>query len=95
MGLEDFIQNRYGYCFYEIQESIALIYNLYVHPEHRNQGKAGILLLHVINEIRHLGYNGELGIEAIPKENTISVEKLCSFYKKMGLKILAKTDQPC
>jgi ribosomal protein S18 acetylase RimI-like enzyme len=85
--LEDFIQNRFGYCFYEVP-GIALIYNLYVHPEYRLQGKAKILLQHVVNEIRETGYNGEIEIEVAPREDAISIEKLGLFYEKMGLKIL-------
>jgi len=86
---EDFIQNRFGYCFYEIKESSALIYNLYVHPEHRLKGMAKMLLQYVINEIRTLyHYDGEIEIDASPREGVISLEKLGLFYKKMGLKVL-------
>lgn len=86
--LEDFIQNRFGYCFYELGKNTALIYGLYVHPEYRLQGKAKILLQHVINEIREADYTGEIVIEAIPREDTISLEKVESFYERMGLKVL-------
>ena len=85
---EDFIQNRFGYCFYEIKEHSALIYNLYVHPEFRRQGKAKTLLKHAINEIREAGRKGEIEIESNPKEGSISSKKLNSFYNKIGLKIL-------
>lgn len=88
--MEDFIQNKFGYCFYEIKESSALIYNLYVHPEYRLKGMAKILLQHVINEIKALCYAGEIEIEISPREGVISLEKLGSFYKKMGLKVLNK-----
>lgn len=82
--MEDFVQNRFGYCFYEVQESTALIYNLYVHPEYRLQGRAKVLLNHVINEIREAGYMKEIEIEVIPREDSINTEKLCSFYESLG-----------
>ena len=84
--MEDFIQNRFGYCFYEIKKNTALIYNLYIHPEYRRQGRAKKLLRILINEIREMGYVGEIEIDVAPKENSISLEKLSSFYMKMGLK---------
>lgn len=84
---EDFIQNRFGYCFYEIKEDSALIYNLYVNPEYRLKGKARHLVSICINEIRQFGYCGEIFIQAIPKEKDIDKERLKSFYVKMGLKI--------
>lgn len=86
--MEDFIQNRFGYCFYDTQRIPALIYNLYVNPEHRRQGRAKRLLEVVIHEIRAAGYKGVIAIEAVPKEGVISLEKLRSFYEKMGLKII-------
>ena len=85
--MEDFVQNKFGYCFYEVHETTALIYNLYVHPEYRQQGKAKMLLMHVINEIK-AGYKGTIKIETIPRENSICLKKLSSFYEKMGLKVL-------
>ncbi len=66
----------------------ALIYNLYVYPEHRLKGKAKILLQHVINEIRESGYRGEIDIEVIPREDIVSLEKLSLFYRKMRLNVL-------
>jgi len=85
--LEDFIQNKFGYCFYEITDT-ALIYNLYVHPEYRNCGNAKILLQHVINEIRAIGYIGVIKIGVDPREPEIDPRKLTSFYTKLGLKII-------
>lgn len=87
--MEDFVQNRFGYCFYASREGSALIYNLYVNPEYRRQGKAKMLLRHVINEIRDAGYVGEIEIQASPKEDDINSEKLSSFYERMGLKVLS------
>lgn len=85
---ENFIQNRFGYCYYEIKKSIALIYNLYVYPEHRQKGMAKILLRHVIYEIRERGYTGEITIQIAPKEKSVIKEKLSLFYKKYGLTIV-------
>jgi ribosomal protein S18 acetylase RimI-like enzyme len=86
--MEDFIQTRFGYCFYEILQKKALIYNLYVHPEYRLQGNAKKLLRHVINEIRSANYRGKIEIEASPRESTVSLKKLRIFYERIGLKVL-------
>lgn len=88
---EDFIQNKFGYCFYSINLEAkypVVIYNLYVYPKYRRKGNARKLLQYIINEIRYTGYTGEIEIEAKPKENSISLENLISFYKNMGLKII-------
>lgn len=84
--MENFIQNKFGYCFYETKKT-ALIYNLYVHPEHRRKGMAKILLQHVVNEIRCMGYFGEIGIQVEPRED-IKKENIKKFYERMGLKPL-------
>ena len=34
------------------------------------------------------GYNGEIEIEAKPREKSIKLEKLIAFYKKLNLKVL-------
>ena len=81
---EDFIQNRFGYCFYEIKDGSALIYNLFVHPEFRRQGKAKRLLQLVINEIRESRYTGPIKIEAEQRAG-IDLRRLTEFYKRMGL----------
>jgi len=90
--MEDFIQTRFGWCYFEVGESSALIYGLFVHPEYRGQGKAKRLLTLAISEIRDTGYGGDIGIEAVPKEAGIDAERLVSFYTSMGLKILTKAD---
>ena len=56
---KDFIQNKYGYCYYHIHKNKALIYGLYVHKQYRKTRKAELLLQHVINEIKSL-YNIEV-----------------------------------
>jgi len=85
---EDFIQNKYGYCFYEIEPGEnPIIYNLYVHPQYRRRGNAKKLLQYVISEIRQDGYDGDILIKVAPRENSISSEELSLFYINMGLKI--------
>lgn len=83
----NFIQNKFGYCFYEVTSQDAVIFNLYIHPEYRRQGKAKKLLQQVIREIKEQ-YDGEIIIEACQRESSIDSENLILFYKKMGLKIL-------
>jgi ribosomal protein S18 acetylase RimI-like enzyme len=86
---ENFIHNKYGYCFYSIEsDNTSMIFNLYVEPEYRRKGHAKHLIHLVINEIRETGYNKEIQIEAHPREDSIDVENLVAFYKRMGLKIL-------
>lgn len=92
--IEDFIHRRYGYCYFEIEYGKRpIIFNLYVHPEYRRQGYARKLLQYVIDEIRQTGYIGEIDIEAVPREQSISKEKLESFYKNMGLAIISPERQ--
>lgn len=89
--MEDFIQTRFGYCYYEVTPNSAFVYGLFVHPEYRRQGKARRLLALVIEEIRDAGYSGDIEIEAIPKENGIDLCRLGRFYTSMGLKVLNVT----
>jgi len=88
--MEDFVQTRFGYCFYEVKQTSALIYNLFVHPEYRMQGKAKRLLILVIGEIRDAGYSGEIEIEATPTEDGINLDRLILLYASMGLRVLSK-----
>lgn len=86
---ELFVENAFGYCFYELvcetYDNKPLIYNLYVYPEHRMHGEATHLLRLAISAIRDSGYAGEIVVEVQPRENSISVEKLSSFYESNGL----------
>ena len=86
--VENFIQNKFGYCFYCVDPNSAIIYNLYVHPEFRNQGNSKKLLKYVIMEIQELGHVGDILIEVAPKEGSIPSDVLEDYYKKFGLKIL-------
>lgn len=86
---ENFIHNKYGYCFYSIGDNTALIYNLYIEPNYRQKGYAENLIRLVIREIRGTGYYGEIQVEARPREGSISVENLVAFYERLGLRIIS------
>ena len=86
MDVDDFIQTKYGYCFYAFEPCV--IYNLYTNPEYRGQGRAKRLLQLVIDEIRETGYAGEIEIEASPRENCIPEEALVELYNTFGLKVI-------
>jgi len=81
---ENFIQNKFGYCFYTL-ESPAFIYGLYVHPQYRRHGHSKNLLKVVISAIRESGYTKEIHIEAEPKEDSIDISELINYYERMGL----------
>ena len=89
--MENFIHNKFGYCFYSAQENSAVIFNLYVHPEYRRQGEGKKLLAYVISEIREI-YSGEIDVEVVPRENSISINRLLLFYQNMGLRALNHAD---
>ncbi|MHC1722756.1 MAG: GNAT family N-acetyltransferase [Aminipila sp.] len=85
----DFIINQYGYCCYCIKsDSYALIFNLYIHKEFRRLGHAKEIIKMCITAIRKRGYEKEITIEAEPRENSIPVEDLVVFYRKMGLLVI-------
>jgi len=83
---ENFIQNKFGYCFYSL-DSCPFIYNLYVHPQYRRCGNSRVLLKLVINEIRKSKYEGEIRIQAKPREDSIGQVDLIKYYQSMGLAI--------
>jgi len=86
---ENFIHDKYGYCFYVIPPGkTPTVYNLYVEPQYRRRGHAGRLLRYVINEIRATGYTGRIEAEAVPRENSINLEHLVSFYNRIGLDVI-------
>jgi GNAT superfamily N-acetyltransferase len=88
---ENFIYNKFGYCYY-VWDKInpAIIYNLFIYQEFRHKGNARKILQLVINEIRLLGYEGNINIEAKPKEKFIDKKQLIKFYEKMGLNVINK-----
>lgn len=85
---DNFIHNKYGWCYYWIKNDTALVHSLVVEPEYRRRGHAKHLLGLVMAEIRNSGYSGEIQIEALPEENSIDKESLIAFYKSMGLKVI-------
>jgi len=85
----NFIHDKYGYCHYTIGGNFApLIYNLFVDPQYRRQGNATRLLQYVIAELRRLGFDGPIYVEARPREDSISIADLTAFYAKFELTIL-------
>jgi ribosomal protein S18 acetylase RimI-like enzyme len=87
------IETESGYCSYDIDEMEgACIYNLYVYKDFRRCGKARELLSLAIEEIRSNGYGCQIGIEASPKENSISKESLVDFYRSLGLYVTNAED---
>ena len=82
------IKYFFGYCEYAFEEDYVHIYNLFVYPEFRRQGKARDILQSAINRIRETGYMDEIQIVANPnKDCEISLEKLIEFYENIGLKV--------
>ena len=88
---EGFIRNKYGRCKYGFEKDLdghfVHIYNLFIFPEYRGMGYARAILKEAINIIKATGYKGEIQIVADPSGNCISLDKLKSFYRKMGLKV--------
>lgn len=79
----NFIQNKFGYCFYSIDDfDKATIFNLYINLEYRRKGHAKNLLQCVINEIKEInGYETDIYIEAKPRENRLVLKNLLTFIK--------------
>lgn len=88
---ENFIQNKFGYCFYYLGPC-PLVYNLYVHPQYRRSGHSKRLLELVIGEIRKNGYAGRINVQAKPRENSIRLKDLTKYYQCMGLFVLKDSD---
>lgn len=84
---ENFIQTKYGYCFYALGAR-PIIYNLYVHPQYRRCGHSKSILGLAIGEIRKSGYKGEIRIQAQPRENSIGLTDLTRYYESLGLTII-------
>ena len=86
---ENFIHNKFGYCYYDLNSDNIkpIIFNLFIEPEYRCLGHARKLLLDVIEKIRDSGYLGQIDIEAEPRE-VVDLEKLTSFYKSLGINVL-------
>lgn len=79
----------YGYCHYCIySDKKALIYNLYTEPQYRRHGNAKRRLKYTIELIRATGFVGEIEIEVMPRERSISRTNLEKFYRSLNLKII-------
>lgn len=81
------IRNKFGNCNYAFEDDYVHIYNLFVYPRFRKQGKAKKIIQAAIEAIRKTGYRGTIQIVANPKNDSISLEKLISFYENMGLEV--------
>lgn len=81
------IKNNFGHCNYSFEQDYVHIYNLFVLPKFRKQGKAREILQTAIDAIRETGYTGTIQIVAKPKNNSISLRKLTAFYIQMGLEV--------
>lgn len=81
------IKTEFGSCEYDFEVDYVHIYNLFVYPQYRRQGKAREILQLAIAAIRETGYTDEIKIVAQPKDNSIDVDKLIKFYKEMGLEV--------
>ena len=82
---ENFIQNKYGYCFYDLDS--RLIYNLYVFKKYRKNGHSKTLLKYIIDQMKAID-DSEIFIQIAVRENSIPVKLLISYYEKLGLTIL-------
>lgn len=81
------IKKDFGYCEYDFEVDYVHIYNLFVYPNHRRQGKAKELLQLAIEAIRKTGYKEKIKIVAQPKDDCINIEKLIKFYESMELEV--------
>jgi len=85
---DNFVQDKFGYCFYCIEPGERVfIYNLYVRPEARRQGRARRYLQYLIDEIRNAGYKDEIEIEIAPFGESVPREALERLYRSLGLTI--------
>ena len=94
------IKKRFGCCSFSFERDVYFdkdgckvygeryvhIYNLYVCPEFRRQGKAKRILQAAIKMIRRTGYAGRIKIVARPDDG-INAKKIASFYKRLGLDV--------
>jgi ribosomal protein S18 acetylase RimI-like enzyme len=69
-----------------------IIYNLYVEPKYRRQGKGKHLIMMTIGEIKRNGYMGKISIEAKSKDQSINMKSLIHFYEYMGLEVINKNE---
>ena len=70
-------------------ETYVKIENLYIKPEFRGNGCARSLLTLAIASIRNSCTGLTIKIVAEPKEDSVEVEKLASFYESFGLEVVS------
>ena len=78
--------NEQGSVKYEYKDDYMHIYDLYVHPQFRNQGVAKGLLESAIKNIREY-WHDEIQIVCNPTEEGIDKDRLRKLYESYGLKI--------
>lgn len=88
----NFIHTPYGYCYYDLDKPVSdggtyLIFGLFVYPEYRRNGHSKRMLQFLIDEIRGTGYSGPIYVKAKPEGNSINVDTLSMYYRKMGLTV--------
>jgi ribosomal protein S18 acetylase RimI-like enzyme len=76
-----------GYCNWSFEEDYVHIFNLFVLPECRRQGKAREVLKLAISKIRDKGHTGSICIVADPCDDSIDKDRLASFYERIGLDV--------
>ena len=74
------VQNNFGSCEYEFESDYVHIFNLFVKPKFRLQGKARELLRIAIKQIRKTDHKEDILIVTDSK-------KLKIFYERLGLKV--------
>ncbi len=74
------VRNEYGSCEFAFENDYVHIFNLFVKPVFRLQGKARNLLELAINEIKNTGHKDEILIVTDKK-------RLRDFYESLGLKV--------
>lgn len=87
--MEEYISNRYGYCYYDMEfKPSPIIFNLFIYEDYRRKKHGTNILKTVIFAIRHVhNYSGDILIEVSPQKNSIPKDILTNLYKKLGLKI--------
>ena len=92
MNSEMFIHTHFGYCYFR---SDGLIYNLYVEPLFRRMGLAAWLLNNAICQLKMIDYTIKPTVEAIPREDSIPLQKLIELYERMGICVVNKEVELC
>ena len=80
-----------GYVYWDIHTNDGFyveIHNLYVKPECRRAGWAGVLLETAIKLIKKQYPETEIKIWALPKEDGVSAARLAKFYSSFSLTVM-------